>query len=60
MPLNKIQFKSGIISDVTPYTNEGGFVDGDKIRFRLGSPEKIGGWVRYRVYFSTIKGTHFA
>ena len=47
MPLNKLTFKSGIISDITPYSNEGGFVDGDKIRFRLGSPEKIGGWSKF-------------
>ena len=47
MPLNKIVFKSGIVSDITPYSNEGGFVDGDKIRFRLGSPEKIGGWEKF-------------
>ena len=60
MPLNKIQFKSGIISDVTPYTNEGGFVDGDKIRFRLGSPEKIGGWVKYstNTYLGTARRLH--
>jgi len=47
MPLNKLTFKSGIVSDITPYSNEGGFVDGDKIRFRLGSPEKIGGWEKF-------------
>ena len=34
MPLNKLTFKAGISSDITPYSNEGGFVDGDKIRFR--------------------------
>ena len=44
MPFNKLIFKSGIVSDLTPYSNEGGFVDGDKIRFRLGTPEKMGGW----------------
>jgi len=60
MPLNKIQFKSGIIADITPYTNEGGFVDGDKIRFRLGSPEKIGGWVKYstNTYLGTARRLH--
>ena len=40
MPLNKLTFKSGKVSDITPYSNEGGFVDGDKIRFRLGSQKK--------------------
>ena len=47
MPLQKLQFKAGINKDVTPYSNEGGWVDGDKIRFRLGYPEKIGGWLKY-------------
>jgi len=42
-----LKFKSGIVSDITPYSNEGGFVDCDKIRFRLGTPEKIGGWTKY-------------
>ena len=47
MPLQKLQFKAGINKDITPYSNEGGWVDGDKIRFRLGYPEKIGGWLKY-------------
>ena len=47
MPLNKLMFKPGISSDTTPFSNEGGFVDGDKIRFRIGSPEKIGGWSKF-------------
>ena len=46
MPLTKLQFKPGIVSDVTSYTNEGGFVDGNLVRFRLGFPEKFGGWVK--------------
>ena len=46
MPLTKVQFKPGITSDVTSYTNEGGWFNGDKIRFRLGFPEKIGGWTK--------------
>ena len=46
MPLTKLQFKSGISSDITAYSNEGGFIDGDKIRFRFGFPEKIGGWAK--------------
>ena len=47
MPLTKLQFKPGINRDVTSYSNEGGWVDSDKVRFRLGFPEKIGGWVKY-------------
>lgn len=46
MPLSKIQLKPGINREVTSYTNEGGWYDGNKIRFRFGFPEKIGGWVR--------------
>jgi len=44
MPLQKLQFRAGINREVTSYSNEGGWFDGDKIRFRLGAPEKIGGW----------------
>ena len=46
MPFTKLQFKPGIVSDVTAYTNEGGFVDGNLVRFRLGFPEKFGGWAK--------------
>jgi hypothetical protein len=46
MALQKLQFKPGIVRDTTDYTNEGGWFDGDKIRFRLGFPETIGGWTR--------------
>ena len=47
MPLTKLQYKPGINRDITSYTNEGGWVDSDKVRFRFGFPEKIGGWVKY-------------
>ena len=46
MPLQKFIFKPGIVRETTGYANEGGWFDGDKIRFRAGLPEKIGGWVR--------------
>jgi len=46
MPFSKFNFKPGINTEITPYSNEGGWVDGDKIRFRLGFPEKIGGWAK--------------
>ena len=46
MPLQKLQFRPGIVRDTTDYTNEGGWRDGDKIRFRLGFPETIGGWTK--------------
>ena len=44
MPLQKLQFQPGINRETTSYTNEGGWFDGDKVRFRQGFPEKIGGW----------------
>jgi len=47
MPLTKLQFRPGIVRDLTSYSNEGGWRDGDKVRFRLGYPEKIGGWAKY-------------
>lgn len=47
MPITKVQFRPGLNKELTIYANEGGFTDGDKIRFRSGYPEKIGGWVNY-------------
>jgi hypothetical protein len=44
MPLQKIVFKPGVNRENTNYAGEGGYYDGDKIRFRSGYPEKIGGW----------------
>jgi len=46
MPLKKLQLKSGVNRENTRYTTEGGFYECDKIRFRQGTPEKIGGWER--------------
>ena len=46
MPLQKLQLRPGLNREGTNYANEGGYYDGDKIRFRSGFPEKIGGWVR--------------
>ena len=60
MPLQKLQFRPGIVRDTTDYTNEGGWRDGDKIRFRLGFPETIGGWTRYTssTFLGTCRGLH--
>ena len=44
MPLQKLQFRPGVNREGTTLSNEGGWFDGDKIRFRSGYPEKIGGW----------------
>ena len=46
MPLQKVDLRPGINREGTRYSKEGGWYDGDKIRFRQGSPEKIGGWTR--------------
>ena len=46
MPFTKLQFRPGINREVTSHTNEGGWQDCDKIRFRSGFPETIGGWER--------------
>lgn len=46
MPLSDLKFKPGINKEVTPYAEENGWVDSDKIRFRFGFPEKLNGWTR--------------
>jgi len=46
MPLQKLQFKPGINKEITNYSNEQGWNAGDKIRFKKGFPEQIGGWTR--------------
>ena len=46
MPLKKLLLKSGVNRENTRYTSEGGWYECDKIRFRQGTPEKIGGWPR--------------
>ena len=46
MPLTKLQFRPGINRETTSYSNEGGWFDMDKVRFRFGFAEKIGGWAK--------------
>ena len=46
MPLQKLTLKPGVNRENTRYTNEGGWYESDKVRFRQGTPEKIGGWQR--------------
>jgi hypothetical protein len=48
MPLTKLQFKPGVNRETTSYSNEGGWFDVDKVRFRFGYPEKIGGWTKFQ------------
>ena len=49
MPLTKLTFRPGINKETTSYSNEGGWFDSDKVRFRAGYPEKIGGWLKRTV-----------
>jgi hypothetical protein len=50
MALSKLQFKPGLNRDQTNYSGEGGFYECDKVRFRSGFPQKIGGWLRYGLF----------
>lgn len=54
MTLKKIIFKSGVNRENTRLYTEGGWYDCDKIRFRQGSPQKLGGW--NRISSSTFDG----
>jgi hypothetical protein len=45
MPLQKLQFRPGVNREGTTLANEGGWFESDKVRFRSGYPEKIGGWI---------------
>ena len=47
MPLTQLNFQPGIDTENTPTGAEGRWVDGDKIRFRKGLPQKIGGWTKF-------------
>jgi len=54
MPLQNVKLRPGVNRDQTNYANEGGWFECDKIRFRSGYPQKIGGWLRYGLF--TIQG----
>jgi len=60
MPLTKLQFKPGINRETTSYSNEGGWFDTDKVRFRFGFPEKIGGWAKLttNAFLGTCRALH--
>ena len=61
MPLMKLQFQPGLNRETTGYANEGGWWDADKVRFRMGYPEKIGGWQRFNataVLLGTCRAIH--
>jgi hypothetical protein len=50
VPLQKILYKPGVNKENTRYTTEGGWYISDKVRFRQGTPEKIGGWIRISAF----------
>jgi len=50
--LQKLSFPPGIVKDVTDYALSGNWVDSSNVRFRLGFPERIGGWAPITQVFS--------
>lgn len=50
MALFNLKFKPGLNRDQTNYANEGGWYECDKIRFRSGQPQKLGGWLQYGTF----------
>ena len=54
MPLQQLQFRPGINREGTTLANEGGWFECDKVRFRSGYPEKIGGWAA--ISYNTFLG----
>jgi hypothetical protein len=60
MTLQKLQFRPGINRETTSYSNEGGWFDMDKVRFRFGFPEKIGGWIKQSstTFLGTCRALH--
>ena len=60
MPLQKLQFQPGVNKESTSYSNEGGWYDMDKVRFRMGYPEKIGGWTKLGIksFLGTCRALH--
>ena len=55
MAFQRLQFRPGVVRDQTNYTGEGGWWDGDKVRFFSGYPQKLGGWQEYTI--NTLIGT---
>jgi hypothetical protein len=47
MPLTQLNFQPGIDTENTKTGAEGRWVDCDKVRFRKGLPQKIGGWTKF-------------
>ena len=60
MPFTKLQFQPGVNRETTSYSNSGGWFDVDKVRFRAGLPEKIGGWEKMgqKSFLGTCRALH--
>jgi hypothetical protein len=60
MPLTKLQFQPGVNRERTSYSNEGGYRASDRVRFRQGYPEQIGGWVKNSTnqFLGTARALH--
>ena len=60
MPLTDLKFKPGINKEITPYSEENGWIDCDKIRFRFGFPEKLNGWQKNTnaAFLGQCRGLH--
>jgi len=54
VPLKKLVQKAGVNRENTRYTNENGYYESEKVRFRQGTPEKVGGW--QRISAATFQG----
>ena len=60
MAFTKLQFKPGINKEITPYSEENGWIDCDKVRFRFGYPEKLNGWEKNstKSFLGDCRGLH--
>jgi hypothetical protein len=60
MPYTDLRFKAGINKEITPYSEENGWVDCDKVRFRFGYPEKLNGWEKNsgNAFLGLCRGLH--
>lgn len=60
MSLIKLQFRPGIMHDVSSYTNTGGWYDCNLMRFRFGLPQTLGGWQKYsrNLFTGTARSLH--
>lgn len=60
MAFTELRFKAGINKEITPYSEENGWIDCDKIRFRFGYPEKLNGWEKNTTnsFLGKARGLH--